>query len=578
MEEKMFVESKIGMEHGLLNEQTVIDKKELMHPAFVAAQRALDGITGTSDTWHKHHGDKKWNYTDTLGFYGYPNNIIAFCAPRGQGKTSAMLSYIRFVVRATTRGKEEHGKLGNTVAISSKRSKDDDDYESFKNLWGKRFYALPPIDPTMLGDEDSVLFLVLGKLFQEIQSLWGKTAINHRNNKTEEERQEILEKLQSCYEWYRNFHSGKAADKDKNDGFEVMLEKSDIFKIKQYIWEVIQYFFELHDVTWKKESSFLVVTLDDTDMQFENAYRILEEVRMYLSLPNVVVMMATHLDQLRKIIEQHYRDVLQTPKGDSELEEAEIHRMAAKYLDKLIPVSQTVYLPTMKLGREMGVDIQLDRYKDGAEASQEETENIERLLFEKIYDKTGLVFIQHENYMHNLIPETLRGVQHLLRFVDGMEDVPTEMLDWSNYSRVENNRTAIEKALRNRQENLRLFESYFINDWCSSKLTAEDWAFIKEMDKCATVRRIKYAIKTLKVRYQEECTEMPDLVMKKFGYSLRRSYRRQTVQVPEIRVSWDVPKTRGEKQPKSSEYFLLLQILGQHRIMQKSRKCDIIKL
>jgi hypothetical protein len=84
-----------------------------------------------------------------------------------------------------------------------------------------------------------------------------------------------------------------------------------------------------------------------------------------------------------------------------------------------------------------------------------------------------------------------------------MEDVPTEMLDWSSCSRVEDNRTAIEKALRNRQENLRLFESYFINDWCSSKLTAEDWSFIKEMDKCATVRRIKYAFETMKGKYRE---------------------------------------------------------------------------
>jgi hypothetical protein len=282
-----------------------------------------------------------------------------------------------------------------------------------------------------------------------------------------------------------------------------MLEAGDIFRLKKRIHDIVTYFFRLSGC--HAEDSFLLIQLDDTDMQMDYAYEILEEVRKYLAMPNVVVLMATCLDQLRALITQRFAAQLHET-GDH----GTAHHMAAKYLDKLIPASQTVYLPTMRIQRDTDKELLLS-VKRGEEES--EPKNLENAIFQLIYQKTGLAFIRHDHYMHNLLPTTLRGLQHLFRLLDRME-IPKKPEAVESF--VDDKPEALERYcqdmrtyLQGKYRNLTLFENYFLSDWCSSKIDSEEWGKLKDIDGTALIRRLPHAVQLLneggKQEEKEEC-------------------------------------------------------------------------
>lgn len=480
-----------GQEHRILDNQDITDQDSLMYPAFSAALDALAGIVKYSDTWNQRD---KSNNRKSDGFYGYSNNILAFCAPRGQGKTSAMLSFSAAIERG--------------VSPEEKNKKSEKLEDICRNHY---FHALPPIDPTMLSEGESVIQLVLGKLFHEISKLWESPQRREGPWDTaawqETEKFKILEEFKACY--HGLFRINKQSGQEKNsDDFEKMLTASDIFQLKERLHNIILYFFRLSGCAFQE--SFLLIQLDDTDMQMEHAYSILEEVRKYLAIPNVVVLMATHLDQLRTLITQQFAVQLHEPPQIGGQFAATTRRMAAKYLDKLIPASQTVYLPTMRLRRDTEQKLMLVIERE--EKPKIGPVDLENEMFSLIYEKTGLAFIRHDNYMHNLLPTTLRGLQHLYRLLNQMEDLEKpRAIDFANDgARKEQLReycNGMRAYLQKKYRNLLLFESYFLNDWCSSKVAAEDWKLLKEIDSTASIRRLLYAVQRLNERHDSNKRE-----------------------------------------------------------------------
>lgn len=489
------VRIKAGQEHQILDDQTITEQESLMYPAFSTAVDALSGIVRHSDDW-KYAEDERGNSDNTKNkdkFYGYSNNILAFCAPRGQGKTSAMLSF-----------------------SNALQGKGDNPYKKLDVIKEDHsFRCLSPIDPTMLSESESVIQLVLGILFSEISIKWS-TADNWRSAATQQESEkiQILEDIKSCYKslQYINQQSSK---ENSPDDFEKMLATSDIFQLKKHIHDIIMYYFKL--LRWNAEHSFLVIQLDDTDMQMKNAYSILEEVRKYLAMPNVVVLMATYFEQLRILITQQYATQLKSYSDLAKRNEL-TRRMAAKYLDKLIPASQTVHLPTMRLQRDTEKKLMLVVERNGVDSEPDELEN---KMFSIIYEKTGLAFIRHNNYMHNLLPTTLRGLQHLFRLLDQMMIPPKpEAIEFGNYPEQKEKKKEyyirMREHLDGKYRNLLLFESYFLNDWCNSKITDEDWKILEELDNTASIRRLHRAVDILTKKFKREesiCVSCPQPIL-----------------------------------------------------------------
>lgn len=428
------IDSVDGREHEIVTDQDVFDKDTLMHPAYQSAFHALKGIVESTERWIRNGGD----------MYGFSNNVIAFCGSRGQGKTSVMMSF-----SAALGGKKRH----------MSQEELDRQRERLKR-WtdGKKFHILPPIDPTMLADGSSVCDLILAKLFTEISEAWDDDSLQYsgRNRNdvltNESKKYHILRLLQRCREGIRNKDKG---DKDGQSGdFEQFVQSVDIFSFKKNLHEIIRYLLQIRHNDEKDD--FIVIQLDDTDMQLEKAYETMEVVRQYLSIPNVVVLMAADLEQLRNLINVHYRRAI-----DNDVVSFRYDYMAAKYIDKLIPAAHAIHLPTMASSHELGKKLAFRADKDEPRIALEDH------LFGEIYKKTGLVFISHRRRLHELLPSSLRGLQHLIRFVNRMDDPQAgtgEPPDGPYDARL--------RRTRQKLQNLSLFESYLLNDWFVSKVQA----------------------------------------------------------------------------------------------------------
>lgn len=524
-----------GHELELLGKQLVSDPKQLMYPAFRAAMDALKGIVDSSKNWNERNrrnrrGTAHCNSVHGLNseneeLYTYSNNIIAFCGARGQGKTSAMLSFSH-ALSIYRSGNDSNGVY---------YPREEDSMESFHHadLEDACFYVLPPIDPTMLGEKDLVLELILARLLDVISSKWRNTggmAPPHAGNSQDEHnKHEVLKRFNVCME---GLHSDR---KEEATGTEKLARAKDAFRVKSELREIILYFLCL--LGFDPENSYLVVQLDDTDMQFNRAYDILEEVRKYLSLPNVIVLMATDLEQIRYLISLHYSKVLEKAPDD-----CEVSRLSTKYLDKLIPASHAIHLPTVKGRSEKNRQLYIrvhaengqskttrDRYSSFTKYEQQsctppvnkEDNSLERFLFKLIYEKTGLVFIEHESYLHDIIPLTLRGVVQLYRMLSRMPsprsfDEMRCILERNDQETKDEAKETFVEYLRVRSEsnqiklnNLRLFEDYFLGDWVPSKLMPKHQNIVREIEKTLGNRRIEVAINSLQQHAQPTDPQSP---------------------------------------------------------------------
>ena len=464
----------------LAYDQDITDESKIMYPAYRDALEALIGIIRSNEIWHqkwpvpyfgtRNHGEYRNEY-DML--YGYANNTLAFCASRGQGKTSAMLSFSK--------------ALGDFRSLEGVNMKHPAVLE--KALGNCDFHVFPPIDPTMLTEDDTVLKLILARLFDEINKCWENQGTHGLPHQREFGRQlmsdqkfAILENFNTCLDGLPKNQGRKANNPDTE--IEAIIRSKDSFNVKKNLLEIIQYFLMLKGGDLR--NNFLVIQLDDTDMQLENAYSILEEVRKYLTLPNVIVLMATDLDQLFSLVVLDYKKKLKEYSEGFSIQE-----IAAKYIAKLVPASHAIHLPSIKKQYERNnliIKIKRDSENNDSYSS------IEEYLFALIREKTGLVFIRHDAYLHEIVPTTIRGVIQLSRLLEHMKTPETwvqsmqklgDKLDPANrpddleslkdyyHSRLE--------SLHLQLSNLARFEDFFVGDWVYSNLTPALRVFITQL-------------------------------------------------------------------------------------------------
>ena len=459
--------------NNLLDKQKVTNEDTLMYPVFQNALRGLKNIIYSSEKWVNEN-----SMPQERDFYTYGNNILAFCGPRGQGKTSVMLS-LSYALEHCNDSRE--GSYLQTV---------DAHYRSYEedSVWAdtvdsREFLVMPPIDPTVLDEKESVVGLVLAWLLAQINESWKSQSAPAEL--IEQKQVEVLQHFQKCRDCLA-LHSGV-----KERDLSALIKSSNILELKKHLYEIIDCYFQLYGHKGRKH--YLIIQLDDTDMDMVNAYDVLEDTRKFLSLPQTVVFMATYLRQLRALVAKQYEKALSLSHGgkDAEPELADCMQMAAKYLDKLIPSQQMVHINSFRYQRDLNgklkigdfiddlSDVLADKRVESAFSKADLDADLEEEFYALIRRKTGLVFLKHDTYVNNILPTTLRGLIHLYQLLDKMETptYPNER-QYENMMRDENQAPVYYakyiNALRVQQRNLILFEDYFRNDWCYINLKERD--------------------------------------------------------------------------------------------------------
>ena len=423
--------------------------------------------------------------------FSYSNNIIAFSAPRGGGKTHTMLSFARI--------------------LQDKKYAD----EELKDI---NFYTIPPICPSILEKGQNALHIILSRLYS-----YAEEELFHQQTKRfffffEELERKLYGAFHRCL---LGLNGVKFPAKEPVDDFSALQVTGDGIALQQHFYELIQNILAIVTGNGTPRDSYLVLQLDDTDSQIDRSYEVFEDIRKYLQIPNLIILMSVDMELMLDVVLEKYlgqfSNLSQSRLGvgpKTEDMERELSRICQKYIDKLIPPSHLVQIISLeKCLESYGECLELRYCYDDKKVVFPWLEgkqwSVEITILMLIFQKTGVVFAKPNTYIHNIVPTTYRGLNQLLFLLSTMEDVPEMTADGTSngaaIDTVDGFVQALSRQIPVLARNLELFSNYFINSWISAKIKrADDRAFLRELQQIAPKYRVAVVLDYLAQRYPPE--------------------------------------------------------------------------
>lgn len=191
-----------------------------------------------------------------------------------------------------------------------------------------------------------------------------------------------------------------------------------------------------------------MISIDDIDLNVKLAYEMVEQIRKYLILPNVMILMAVKIDQLSMVIQENLsKQFDQALKHDTRiLTGNDISEMAERYINKLIPIESRIYIPSPDVFFGNSLVIK-DRENVVFEA-----DTVRDAIPSLIFTKCRYLFYNTRGTTSPIVPRNLRDLRLLLQMLIKMKD----------YSEVKP--INMTEALGNKQQ----FKRYFFSTWLDS--------------------------------------------------------------------------------------------------------------
>lgn len=408
-----------------------IETTDLFYDQYISAAKMLNDIVSIVDI-----DKQKWENSE------FENNIIAFCGERGEGKSSAMISFTKAVY--------EHDDYSDVSIFSG--------FDHIKNT----YFAEPiVIDPSMLDDVHNVLETILATLYKKFQDQYKGNNQSINGYK----REELLDRFQKVYQCVSliNNQTKMLDDEYDYEGNIGKLSKlGQSTGLKKELQELIRTYIEIMPDAKKKDRKLgcLLVAIDDLDLCNSYAYKIAEQIRKYLVIPNVVIVMALKVEQLQLCVrENNHKDYERMLRVSQEIPEIceEITNMSERYVAKLIPKIRRIYLPNVHMMQNVKL-IYSDR-NDAEILNVESVSSVDGILLDLIYQKTGMKFLPDKTGKNYFLPDNLRDTVNIIALLMDMKEPEGENQE--------------EKDLVYYENVLRFF-NYYEKQWLFSNVSPEE--------------------------------------------------------------------------------------------------------
>ena len=349
------------------------------------AAKNVKEIIDTTKSDFAYEGHKE--YTEPI------SSLITFDGKRGSGKTSAMLSFCDFLRDFNRIDVDEKGICGDLFNLNSIRK-------------GVSFTVLECIDATLVTDSKELMGAILGKMH---------TAIRERENSNTETfgSQDVgVRKLKTRLgEIYCSLKSQDIVREDTSPG-EVLEQLSRSWNQQQAFRDAVQKFNNyMSPKTDSSHENYLVIPIDDVDMNLDNGYELLEAIRKYMMVPNVIVLLAADDEQLETICVSAYRKGI-SKKKDSGLS----HRLALEYLEKLIPSGRRIYMPDLYREENLYDKDVYIKQEDGYE------QTVKNTILLNVWKYTGIILNKDYENSHWLQPQSLRKLSNYVNAMRSLSE------------------------------------------------------------------------------------------------------------------------------------------------------------
>lgn len=331
------------------------------------------------------------------------NPCIAFVGNRGTGKSSAMSSFAHF--------------LENSIEKNCKWIKN----ESVKRRISQaEFVALNAIDTANMCKTETIIADVASEMYRRYKEIDKDLSV--------EKKRDFIEKLKTAGDAaiLRN------ADEKIKKGDQLLADTDKIVHIKDFFEESVKSFLNLYKGNSTLEDRYLIIQLDDLDMNTTNSFAIMEEIRNILCIKNVIVLISVDIEQLKTVLKINFAQSLQTQSFDCRTESKKANKIAKdlsyKYVEKVLPLARRHYM------LEFTID-QLDKFQSknflGDDdknwgklklSGGEQTPAIMDAVLHLIWRKTMMIPMRNSHKDYALIPRNLRSLCNFIVFLRNMKD------------------------------------------------------------------------------------------------------------------------------------------------------------
>ncbi len=352
-----------------------------------------------------HSGENSFKKSD---YEPFVNPIIAITGSRGSGKSSAMNSFAEYLKSLT-------------------------DYKS-------SFSVLPPIDATQFGKNESVIGNITASMYREYSN-------NNRALSVDKKRDFVLlaKEVNNTAVMYSTGDWFKCGD-------DILQDSEKVGNLRKRLHDLIMNYLNLYCDNPANTNKYLVIMLDDLDMCSEGAFSIIEEIRKFLCMRNVIILMTMQSEQLRTVLQASYI----TAFGNVDNYTKPLIRnismeLAFRSYEKLFPASRCHAMPVWNSDRLREFNLFLEgEDKDGknkrkdiyiTEKDNNDNEVCSDYLYgclpqetrskvlyrtlHMIWRKTLMIPVCNKDGEHLLIPNNLRSLHNFIAMFSGMEDALT---------------------------------------------------------------------------------------------------------------------------------------------------------
>ena len=270
------------------------------------------------------------------------------------------------------------------------------------------FTVLDSIDATLILKPNDLIGAILGKMLVAIKEKEKRdTQIGNPKNI---EIRKLKSQLGAIYS------SLMPSDVEKEDVApgEVLEQLSRSWNQQQAFREAVKKFNEyMIEFRGSISKNYLVVPIDDVDMNLRQGYQLLEAIRKYLMAPNVIVLLAADYLQIGQLCIKEYNEVLQNTNVQTE-------ELALEYLEKLIPTGRRIYMPELYPEINLYGKRIIIRKENGAELP------IKELILCQVWEHVGIILNKDVGTKHWLQPHSLRKLSNYINSLHALVDFGTD--------------------------------------------------------------------------------------------------------------------------------------------------------
>ena len=368
------------------------------------------------------------------------SNIFTFTGERGSGKTSCMLTVKELLCNDTYKE-----VCYPDLEINS---------DLKKTLSQTYFGYFDTIDPIFFDKQHNILDLFIGIFFKKFQE-YDKEFRNHsmeESNWHEGTRNKLIELFT---ETKRNL-SVLLSNNTPLSEFDDLEQLNDLAasnQVKESLNKLVQYYIKCR----YGGKAQIILCIDDIDLNMSEGYNMIEQIRKYLNINGLIILMAIKIDQLANVIRikyaKNFKPLLYLKPEPNKYEEI-INEIVERYIIKLFPINQRIQLPTIDylLNQRIGI-FQNKRQIDTLSPLKND-------ILRLIYKKIRLLAYNSRSKINYIIPPNLRELFNFIHLLYNMEDAPDHIRAISNLPR---------------------FKDYFYGVWCTNNLDKNGLLFMRNI-------------------------------------------------------------------------------------------------